>query len=898
MKINSLRRLLLPVACILLAACAGPRYSGQFRQARDLYRSGDAERAEKAFALAVAMAERKEDTETLAQTFSELGWMQAELGRYPEAVRLMRRAIEVSRGPNYNASIHYARLGALQARMGFYDAGLISARLALDVVVKRRRELSRKLEGAGRLEVLDQAMKHPGLPPDVPMIKGVTAAEGAEATIHYLRGDYAKAVEIGERAMRHFADISGLIKMANSEEKRSYNEGYGLTMLAVGDSLLRLGKIEDGRDLLYAARGRFAKAKYLFGDLIAEGLIAYSHILQGDYAEGSRLAQPAFDRITQSRIDEIIWRMRFEFAQALTLEADRVAGRFDELERATDNYRIRELRGSLKEQKTLKGLPLIGLLAKDQAVRMNQVMEELDTLSEDRAAAAAKGRELVQILKTVAYESALVSIKSVESLRGQLETDLNKRMFLGDKRRIYELAILLAFELKTPAEALELCERARSRGLVDLFAGQALAGESADLAEEAEVRHALQSDYLRATRIRDGLIRRGIQLDTSEARKTLAPVNGNIEDKETRYRDILAKLRRKIPETLSLISPQHLAWDELAAAVPAGTDLLYYYAAKDRLIVWTLGQDGLKAETADIKRADLSALVQDYREAVLGRRRDDEMRLAKKLYDILIRPYAHAGSGDLLVIPHDSLHYLPFAALSDGSRRLVDARSLSYGGSLTTLLHLRGRKNSESAKAVLVGNPKIGEGTHDLPHAQIETTEIAKLYPEHVLLQRDKAGRREVLAHADAGIFHFATHGEYDPSEPLLSGLLLAGPTPAQGMWTAADILRAPLPARLTVLSACKTALGYLAAGDEIIGLNRSLFHAGVGAVVSSLWSVEDKSTSLLMTALHEHLRGGAPAHRALSLAQRTLRKREEYSDPFFWAAFGAYGGTAPPNTE
>lgn len=81
---------------------------------------------------------------------------------------------------------------------------------------------------------------------------------------------------------------------------------------------------------------------------------------------------------------------------------------------------------------------------------------------------------------------------------------------------------------------------------------------------------------------------------------------------------------------------------------------------------------------------------------------------------------------------------------------------------------------------------------------------------------------------------------------------------------------------QLTVLSACQTGLGNVAA-DGLVGLPQGLKRAGAGAVVVSLWPVDDKATQLLMEYFYEHLNSkkGVTPEQALLHARNRLRTSE-----------------------
>ncbi len=90
---------------------------------------------------------------------------------------------------------------------------------------------------------------------------------------------------------------------------------------------------------------------------------------------------------------------------------------------------------------------------------------------------------------------------------------------------------------------------------------------------------------------------------------------------------------------------------------------------------------------------------------------------------------------------------------------------------------------------------------------------------------------------------------------------------------TLADIFKLRLPeCRLVTLSACETGLtDPTSTSDEYIGLPSGFIIAGSASIVSSLWSVNDFSTTLLMIQFYQNLLSLPPA-KALNKAQGWLR--------------------------
>ncbi len=154
---------------------------------------------------------------------------------------------------------------------------------------------------------------------------------------------------------------------------------------------------------------------------------------------------------------------------------------------------------------------------------------------------------------------------------------------------------------------------------------------------------------------------------------------------------------------------------------------------------------------------------------------------------------------------------------------------------------------------------------------------------------------------SDAAATPFRIRGE----NPLvLSGLALAGANHREhageneddGILTAQEIAAMDLSSvEWAVLSACDTGVGEVQAGEGVLGLRRAFQIAGAGAVIMSLWSVEDESARAWMKALYEGRLvkdlDTAEAVRQASLTVLNDRRARGLSEhPFYWAGFVAAG--------
>jgi CHAT domain-containing protein len=95
------------------------------------------------------------------------------------------------------------------------------------------------------------------------------------------------------------------------------------------------------------------------------------------------------------------------------------------------------------------------------------------------------------------------------------------------------------------------------------------------------------------------------------------------------------------------------------------------------------------------------------------------------------------------------------------------------------------------------------------------------------------------------------------------------------------------LNAKLVTLSACNTGVGPVGEAG-VANLVNAFIEAGADSVVSTLWELEDHSTSLLMTEFYSHLARHEPEAQALRDAQLALLRGG--TPPYFWATFQLVG--------
>ena len=149
----------------------------------------------------------------------------------------------------------------------------------------------------------------------------------------------------------------------------------------------------------------------------------------------------------------------------------------------------------------------------------------------------------------------------------------------------------------------------------------------------------------------------------------------------------------------------------------------------------------------------------------------------------------------------------------------------------------------------------------------------------------------------DYKVLYFATHGILPQADGCVRSALLTslGDGRSDALLDTVDIPRLRLDADMVVLSACDT--GRTADGDggeALGGLVSTFVEAGARNLVVSNWEVDTKATEQLMTAMFADK--GASQADALAQAERALMASpDQYSHPYFWAAFMVVGDGARP---
>lgn len=462
------------------------------------------------------------------------------------------------------------------------------------------------------------------------------------------------------------------------------------------------------------------------------------------------------------------------------------------------------------------------------------------------------------------------AIEVIEAQRSTINTEASKIGFVGDKQQVYHQLIAVLVAEGQPVPAFEYVERSKARALVDLLASKkdfAVSG-----ADQQQV----------ATLVKE--------LDTVEAEARVQSTDIPTEGSGLRSgRDLQVKKRigAVSVELASLVTVPQMAAGTIQPLLQPNETLLEYYYQGEDLYVFVVNRSTVKA--TKLNGANLVGEIGQFRAALEDPQSRRFAELSQKLYDRLIRPVEpNVTTSQLLIVAHGVLHYLPFSALNDGTNFLIDRYSLRHLPSASVMQFLKDRQTAKSPNVLAFGNPDLGNPQYDLKFAQDEAVAVGKGFPNaKVLVRKDATKTAFKSLGPQFPYLHFATHGRFDPDAPLNSGLLLAGDAQGDGFLSLGELYSLRLNADLVTLSACETGLGKISNGDDVVGLARGFLYAGSNTIVASLWRVDDRATSYLMTEFYANLK---KSNKRDALRQAQLAAKKQYEHPFYWAAFQLTG--------
>ncbi len=473
---------------------------------------------------------------------------------------------------------------------------------------------------------------------------------------------------------------------------------------------------------------------------------------------------------------------------------------------------------------------------------------------------------------TEAYNTA---IEAVENARLEALNPQSRQEVLSNAIDVFYRIVQAHLNLNQPEKALEYIERSKGRNLVELITQKNLHPQGVSQEIIAQLNELKQRVFNEQIRLHHQSINQNLM--RSDNLTPYVPDHSYLKEYQQDLDNFIA---REIKDPLFSLTQkvEPIPFTEIQALTDAETCLLQWYITREKILTFVVSAEGevkvWQSSEDDVKQ--LFDTINNYRRLYYSENGKQEWKnqlsnLLQTFADILhindILALIPDTCQRLIIIPHWFLHILPLHALpvdppqlslkrgesATGGSELQDLfpKGVQYAPSCQILQKISQTfHHSEFNKLFAIQNP-----TKDLFYTDLEVNILSTFFTEPQVIAQDNATKNAVLPHlksSDNHCYHFSCHGSFNPDNPLESALLLANKEPL----TLGEIFELRLnKCRLITLSACETGLIDLnSISDEYIGLPSGFLFAGSPSVVSSLWTVNDLSTSFLMIKLYEIL--------------------------------------------
>ncbi|HEU5414935.1 MAG TPA: CHAT domain-containing tetratricopeptide repeat protein [Candidatus Angelobacter sp.] len=713
----------------------------------------------------------------------------------------------------------------------------------------------------------------------------VAEADYNVAYLHYLRGEYLRAIELYDQT-----------RVLCEELGDRYHRA--LCDLDESEIYLELNLTEGGEELARAAFKAFTDLNMKYEAAKAATFSAIAISQQGHYDDALLIFDEARELFTREH--NLLWPALIDLYKALVLyEAAQDDQAEDLAASALDYFGSSLLPAKAAVCELL--LAAIEIRSADHEEARRYCSSALSRLLHVQSPAAYQAYFMLgqaeegsgnTELARQAYDKAY---QKLEDLRNHLGREELKIAFLKNKLAVYEGLVVTSLAVHsgvcTEHDTFAYIEQAKSRSLADLisFRSSALSERSVErspaMAQFRELHEKLNWTYHQ------------IELEELNQSPTSRERIRYLREQGRSYEDAMVRAFSQV-QTLDrdfalLQSAKAVSAREIQKVIPANTLLVEFYAARNTFYACLVSNTQLKImPVADVMRVREKLrllqlqlakfrLGEDYIRALEKPLLQAALAHLEELYALLIAPLrSHLQAEHLVIVPHSFLHYLPFHALTDGQRYLIDDFTISYAPSASIFALCQQKPVEESNAESLV--LAVGDGR--APYIEEEGRFVAEALGGARLFLGEEATEERLKMYGPKSRFiHIATHGYFRQDNPMFSSIKLGN-----SLLSLFDFYQLQLSAELVTLSGCGTGMNVVIGGDELIGLVRGLLYAGAQTLMVSLWEVHDQSTAEFMRDFYSMYRETANKANALRAALINLRKKRPH--PYYWAAFALVG--------
>ena len=506
-----------------------------------------------------------------------------------------------------------------------------------------------------------------------------------------------------------------------------------------------------------------------------------------------------------------------------------------------------------------------------------------------------------------AHHTSKVIISTLDELRPEFESKLDKQFLIQKTYPSIQKMVVMAYELyhKTKEnlyidDAFFFMEKSKSIFLLEAI-------RNAEANKYGEIPEAIINkgqqfraniSYLEQEIFKTTLVNNSLIDSLSSLKNTYYNYLAKIEKEYSKYYDLKYNSDVVLLQTVQ----QHLQKNQA---------VLSYLATENMLYLIVIEANGKTLFKLPFDKELKKTIERLYRKSSILNIEDTSIfNDSYAVYQGILEPALQKTEAtDLMILADDILQYVPFDALVTTNitpTYLLKTHSISYGSSATLLQEQTNRKRSGERNLLVFAPQFHGETVaynqqrtdmSPLLYNQQEAQRISQYFNGKVF-NGDQASiqnfKNEV---SNYGILHFATHASANDEYPDYSYLAFSNDSTASNLLYVKDLYNYTINADLVTLSACQTGIGKLQKGEGMLSLARAFNYAGASAIVTTLWKINDQSTSEIMTNFYKNLSEGLNKKEALRQAKLTYLMTNDdplLNHPYYWSGIVLTGNALP----
>lgn len=371
-------------------------------------------------------------------------------------------------------------------------------------------------------------------------------------------------------------------------------------------------------------------------------------------------------------------------------------------------------------------------------------------------------------------------------------------------------------------------------------------------------------------------------------------LNHQLEEYKSKLTDLINSKQLKI-RRLNLIDIQNSLEDDhsIMEFFSGHSDLFCLLINKNNVTFKRLGSDTIKGLNGNL--IQYKHLNKDLADEFSSENLIQYKKYSYDFYQLMIKPFQHELAKNVIIIADGDLATLAWCSLISTYTDLKNPAYwqyliYDYKVNVQPSIALWLKLNTYLTERKKISFVSFAPEFKDLKYNVEEAKVLAGLFPASKRFINSNATLENFNEYApDSKIIHIASHARGGTDlENDLSRIVLQNDTIYSN-----EIEGIRFNSELAFLSACETGLGKVIHAEGVMSLARAFFGAGVKAVISTLWEVNDKISKEQVVTFYKNLLQGqskADAIRNMQLNYLSNVERGQNALPYYWASYQCQG--------